>query len=280
MLLKTKIFIKKVISFFFIVINKIFPSALDIPINRFIVKNIDNQKIYYLVLGEKSRSRSNIAHNKEIDTTKWIDSFDKNSCFLDIGSNIGIFSIYAAVKKCKVYAFEPSINASYINLINIGKNNLNNRITLYQILLSNSSELISLETTKANNNLDNLHGIREANKLSVSNLNRQDFHANYVIPKYKLDDIDFKINIDYVKIDVDGNEKELLEGSKYFFEKNNIKSVMIELDEKSLDYQNVLLIFKKMNFIKTEMYKNHTRISNKNDKKIYNHYFIKNKNEK
>ena len=72
---KNKNFYKESDLFFFIVINKIFPSALDIPINRFIVKNIDNQKIYYLVLGEKSRSRSNIAHNKEIDTTKWIDFF-------------------------------------------------------------------------------------------------------------------------------------------------------------------------------------------------------------
>ena len=33
---------------------------------------------------------------------KWID-FEKNSIFMDIGSNIGAFSIYAAVKKVVRY---------------------------------------------------------------------------------------------------------------------------------------------------------------------------------
>jgi hypothetical protein len=38
---------------------------------------------------------------------KWIDGFKKDSIFIDIGANIGMFSLYAAKKNHKVIAFEP-----------------------------------------------------------------------------------------------------------------------------------------------------------------------------
>lgn len=37
--------------------------------------------------------------SKEPQTLKWIDKFKKNSVFWDIGSNIGLFTCYAAKKK-------------------------------------------------------------------------------------------------------------------------------------------------------------------------------------
>ena len=65
--------------------------------------------------------------SKEPETIKWINSFDKESVFFDIGANIGIYSLYSAiVKQNLVYAFEPHA-ASYKNLLeSINLNKLQN----------------------------------------------------------------------------------------------------------------------------------------------------------
>jgi len=110
-----KFLFKKIISIFVVALDKIFPSAFDDAMNRLISHKIDGQNVDFFVLGQKSRSRSTINFYKEPDTTAWIDSFENNSCFIDIGSNIGVFSIYAALKKkCFVYSFDPSLNANFI----------------------------------------------------------------------------------------------------------------------------------------------------------------------
>ena len=50
---------------------------------------------------------STLWHGCQIGTLDWIDSIEKGSVFWDIGANVGLYGIYAAIKKdCIVYAFE------------------------------------------------------------------------------------------------------------------------------------------------------------------------------
>ena len=58
----------------------------------------------------------------------------KNIIFWDIGANIGLYSIYTSlVKKCQVYAFEPSFLNLYFLSKNIFQNNLFQRIRIIQL---------------------------------------------------------------------------------------------------------------------------------------------------
>jgi len=66
-----------------------------------------------------SRFRIDTFATKEPETLSWIDTFERNAVFWDIGANIGLYSCYAAKSTdCKVYAFEPSI----FNLELLGRN--------------------------------------------------------------------------------------------------------------------------------------------------------------
>ena len=48
---------------------------------------------------------------KEPITIDWIRSFKKNNIFYDVGANVGMYSIFAAlISDVKVYAFEPESN--------------------------------------------------------------------------------------------------------------------------------------------------------------------------
>ena len=38
---------------------------------------------------------------KEPDTINWIDNFNQNDTFFDIGANVGVFTCYAASKNIK-----------------------------------------------------------------------------------------------------------------------------------------------------------------------------------
>ena len=47
--------------------------------------------------------RINTFFTKEPETINWIDNFEEDTIFFDIGANIGLYSCYAAKKKnCKV----------------------------------------------------------------------------------------------------------------------------------------------------------------------------------
>jgi hypothetical protein len=60
--------------------------------------------------------RSATLLTKEVDTIAWIDGFKDNQVFWDIGANVGVYSLYAAIKRqLRVSAFEPS-SANYYAL--------------------------------------------------------------------------------------------------------------------------------------------------------------------
>ena len=55
------------------------------------------------------RLRAETFLTKEPETLEWIDRMNDDSVLWDIGANVGIYSIYAAVsKRANVIAFEPS----------------------------------------------------------------------------------------------------------------------------------------------------------------------------
>ena len=76
-------------------------------------------KLKFYVPNRLSHFRVDTFRSKEPETLEWINKFEKNATFWDVGANIGLYSCYAAKKKsCKVYAFEPSI----FNLEWLGRN--------------------------------------------------------------------------------------------------------------------------------------------------------------
>ena len=87
---------------------------------------------------------------KEPETINFINNFikinnkDKNKdlIFFDIGSNIGLYSIYASqtIDKIKVYSFEPSFNNLSILSKNISINNLNNKVFIMPFSVTENKE--------------------------------------------------------------------------------------------------------------------------------------------
>src|SRR3989338_9770525 len=80
--------------------------------------------------------RANTFFSKEPDTLAWIDTFNKSDTFYDIGANVGLYSLYAAIKGISVIAFEPeSQNYAEFNK-NIFLNNLDSKIQALNVAIS------------------------------------------------------------------------------------------------------------------------------------------------
>jgi len=74
----------------------------------------------------------------EPETLAWIESFNLDDVFYDIGANIGIYSLYAAAlfPKMKIYAFEP-MEANYETLHKLRKYNEFGNITPMRYAIGN-----------------------------------------------------------------------------------------------------------------------------------------------
>ncbi len=189
--------------------------------------------------------------SKEPETLEWIDKFDENSVFYDIGANVGLYSIYAAKKKeSQVYSFEPSILNLDLLFKNIDENNLNNKISILPIAL-NDKNIISRF---------NLSDLRKAGALSSFGKEFDHLGKKLLIQKYyytlgmSIDDLVKIFNLkkpDYLKIDVDGIEHLILQGGKETL--SNSKSILIEITDSFIDQSSICYkILNENNFYKIE----------------------------
>ena len=77
---------------------------------------VRGQLIYISVDHWRVFKRAKSYSTKEPDTLDWLDSFEPNTCYFDIGANIGQYSLYPARKYgrgVQIYAFEPQSNNYY-----------------------------------------------------------------------------------------------------------------------------------------------------------------------
>ena len=149
-----------------------------------------------------------------------------NSTILDIGANIGSHTVYWCLEKQakKVYAFEPLGTTFDILKRNVELNNIDDRVELFNIGLSN------IETNA-----------------SVSNYNIQNIGNTSFKPddngQFKLkclDSIKIKEKIDLIKIDVEGAEVEVLHGALSTIRKDN-PIIVIESFNHKQEIDNILM---------------------------------------
>ena len=173
----------------------------------------------------------NTIFSKEPETLEWIDGFkDEGFIFWDIGANIGLYSIYNSLKykKSTTISFEPSSSNLRILTRNISINNLENRIKVIPIPLSNK------ENTFQNMNEG---AFIEGGALNTFG-EKFNFEGKKFEPEMKYSVIGTTINYlveskilqipDYIKIDVDGIEHLILEGGDKVLDNTKLRAYLLK----------------------------------------------------
>lgn len=173
--------------------------------------------------------RATTFSTKEPETLKWIDMYGGRGAFYDIGANIGLFSLYHAVKfNDDVYAFEPSLFNLQLLAKNIFINNLTDKIIIITNPVSERNtiadfNLSSIEEGSAHSTFkENWNYLGEELKINFSyktlGLSLDTYIREKLIPSPTI-----------MKIDVDGIEHLILKGADTVLQDRNLISVLIEV---------------------------------------------------
>lgn len=192
-----------------------------------ILKDGINYNFYSLSLMTKTRYKT--FFTKEPGTIQWIDKFENGKIFWDIGSNVGLYSIYYGKKSStnQIVSFEPSLFNLEILSRNIVLNNLSSNIIIFPLPLNNKNEINDFNM----NNTDYGGALSGFGVDYDENFEKREINFTYKTFGINLDTFIDIYNLDfpdYIKIDVDGIENLILKGSNNIFSNNKLKSVLIE----------------------------------------------------
>jgi FkbM family methyltransferase len=142
----------------------------------------------------------------------WIKSFNEKDIFLDIGANVGIYTL-PAITKCKfTYASELDIKNNAILFENLIKNKFQNKCLMINFGMSdkNNIEEIFYRENSVGDALQSIarDQIIPTKKNSPFQIKQFCFSLDYIFESFKLE------YPNKIKIDVDGNEKKVFEGGK------------------------------------------------------------------
>ena len=212
---------------------------------------------------------------KEPETLRWIDGFDEDDVFWDIGANVGVYSLYAALRPAgKVLAFEPAaVNYSVLNR-NIEINRMCDRISSFCIAFAEVSCLDYLYMANTDTG-GALHGFAEP----------VDWQGNSFVPRFKqgmlgfsIDDFIDKFNPPFpthIKIDVDGIEQKIISGALQAIADVRLKSLFVELDTSNVDQHEAVVSTMEKAGMPLHV-KEHARMfDNSEFASVYNHIFVR-----
>jgi FkbM family methyltransferase len=168
---------------------------------------------------EFERIRAETFFTKEPETIAWINSFtEPDGVFLDIGANIGLFSLYCAQKYpgMTIQAFEP-LKANCTRLFqNILLNDYQLIISHYLVAVGRHCGVAHFDTA----GIDDVGG-------SGGQLSKD----GYPIQAVTVDWISLSGRVpSYIKIDTDGNEYDIIRGMKNTLRSKKLKGVLVEVN--------------------------------------------------
>lgn len=214
-----KIIYQKKINTILRSINKglqaVLPKKMRIPPSGEITLNTDSGKLK-MSTNQTSYLTQLLFWNgyKEFEYSEIFEKLSKEvSNFLDIGSNIGYYSLLAVQSNPKIvaYAFEPALGPKYFLNTNIKLNGFEKNITSVDLALSNEIGVIDfyeVESLKYRYLKYNLAGEGNAGTKKTSrNFVKNTVNATTLSAFVASQNID---QIDLIKIDTEGTEFEIL----------------------------------------------------------------------
>jgi len=212
---------------------------------------INSKYLYFHIPNWLAFYRAKTLLTKEPETIAWLNKIKTNSVIYDIGANVGVYSIYAAaMRDCRVMSFEPSFLNLELLFRNIQTNNLQDKITIVPLSLSNKSQIEDFYMQEGDNIWGGAHNSSGSNK-SQDGTDMQKFKTSSQIA-LSLDDLVNIFNLptpSHIKIDVDGLEDRVLQGGLNTF--GNTKSILIEIDAKNTDKnREIQSVLSNLGFVK------------------------------
>jgi FkbM family methyltransferase len=208
---------------------------MEAPITEIIGRRLHTVKVGERAIAlecpnEVSFGRARWLLEKEPGTIAWINTFVPHSVFWDIGANIGVYTLYAAiVRDCSVLAFEPAAPNYYGLNRNLVLNKIDGRVRAYCVALDRVCRLDAMQMR------DEIIGT------ALHTFGKPiDYKGEEFAPAWQqgamavsIDTLAFQFGAPFpshIKIDVDGLEIAVIEGGQHTFADPRLESVLVEVN--------------------------------------------------
>jgi FkbM family methyltransferase len=185
---------------------------------------------------------------KEPDTIEWIGGFQPGEVFLDIGANVGMYTIWAAkTRNVRTFAFEPESQNYALLCRNIVMNGLTDNVVAYCMALSDAASFSLLHLSQFEPG-GSCHSFGE--KIN-HHLESRDTKLSQGCVSTTLDKLvaDGVLPVPtHIKIDVDGIEHKVLAGCSNVLRDARLKSVLVEINTNLEQHRKIVDDMKALGF--------------------------------
>jgi FkbM family methyltransferase len=206
--------------------------------------------VHYADLNQICRQRAETIFFNEPETIQWLRQLQPKDCLFDIGANIGLFSMWAAViNKCQVVALEPDPENVRALGINSFLNSVDEKVTVFPFGASNVAGITDLFLSQRFSPGGSLNSVKY-------NLTHQLSEADQLKHRIKI----YSVTVDeiarhmepsqryFLKVDVDGLELNVLEGGLQTLSDQKCVSALVELDDSLIAHQKAISLMKHCGF--------------------------------
>jgi FkbM family methyltransferase len=185
---------------------------------------------------------------KEPDTIRWIEQMEPGSTLVDIGANVGMYSVFSAiVRNVKVFAFEPeSQNYALLNA-NIADNGLSEQVLAFPLALSDSMQLDRLYLSEFSGG-GSCHSFAEKVGFDLKPRKAAFAQGAFSVTLDQLVDSGAIPVPDYIKLDVDGIEHKVLAGARKTLANVGVKGLIVELNTHLEEHNAVIEMLQSVGF--------------------------------
>jgi FkbM family methyltransferase len=200
-------------------------------LNAYLKKGFIEHNNFILFFGEEDKSLISFLltnNDYEKETREVIEDLVlPGHTFIDLGANIGYFSLIAAKlvgNKGRVFSFEPTPSTLNFLSKNISKNGFSNIVTIEEYAISNISGRVNFTLNQGS----------ECNSISTNQNASNTISAEAItLDQYFMKKKDKRI--DFIKIDIEGQELAALQGLEGLNKLNKDLKIIFEFHKENLE---------------------------------------------
>ena len=186
--------------------------------------------------------------SKEPETIEWLSEMTSNDVLLDVGANVGIYTVLAAkVRGARVFAMEPEAFNFAMLSKNVAINNLCDRVTAYCVAAGDHTGFDKLYVSKLGAGYSS-HQLREQVTPSLEPTQLPFLQGTLAVT---IDDAILGgavLQPTHLKIDIDGFEHKVIAGAERALANPTLSTVLLEVNEELEEHRDMVRRMQRVGF--------------------------------
>ena len=212
-------------------------------LERTIAVDTPRGPVSFVTLNRPSAGRALTLLTKQPATIDWIDRFEPNGVFWDIGANVGVYSLYAALRgDTRIVAFEPAAVNYFMLAANCEINRFEGRMQCVLAGLGQSQSIACLAASQ----------FAGAASFGFGGKKAQVFEGRQAAIVLSIDQLVEEFGLPcptYIKIDVPGMTDAILAGGERTLARPDVREVHVEASETSSSGRRVVEALKRCGLV-------------------------------